>query len=639
METSAQESHGGKRDYWLQTLVSVGFVLVLAGTGFIDLWIPATAPLLLADERQAEDEMRARARFGDGSRARLFEYDLRLKSRIRRILGWRYATLLYATFGEVSRGTLAGKGDWLFLRTRALPPDTESQLMADLTASVLRALERRAASLGQKLCFAPVPRKAVIHQELLPMGTKPRPDIERRLVAELKRRGVCAADLLELFKSQSSESVYFPLDTHWTTASCVLAAEEMCRAAGLWVRPDKRRTKIVRETMRTPGERLDLLGFNEIWFTPEHLEKLRDQGLGHWSIAHGQTGARALPKGLSFGRDSGRVAICGTSFSDHRLMPRSLAHFSQLPVLNSALSAASFMHPLRLLLSNPQRLKPLRAILVEFPVHQIFFNSNSAGEILLPSAVGDIFAENTPTKIVPVLAAKEIEVATAFQSDGFVRLFARDLLEVCRLPAGRLFHSGDGVVALEIEGRVRGGTVTLELVSGGVRMYSTWPEGAERLVLPIVTPQPGALEVRLFAVSKNGAELEFGKAQVVCDLPDCTRIDIATRAPRQDNGIWQAETPLELPGASGVLSVLVCDISEEAQVPTSLRLTARYPLGEKGKRPASRGFSLAGCLPGTRVVWNDGLFAPGGPFSLTFTSDQDLLMGAPQTFMLLISKP
>ena len=60
---------------------------------------------------------------GDGSRARLIEYDLRLRSRVRRTVGPYYALALYRSLDETGQRVLAGKEGWLFLRGRAMLPE------------------------------------------------------------------------------------------------------------------------------------------------------------------------------------------------------------------------------------------------------------------------------------------------------------------------------------------------------------------------------------------------------------------------------------------------------------------------------------------------------------------------------------
>lgn len=503
----------------VRVFVLLVFVVVSAGTGLTDTFFPAPRPRMALHQELDYEARRERARVMDGSAARLLEYEQRLTSRVRRELAQPYSTWLYEFLREPSAIVVRGDGDWLFMRERALPPARSDAELAGLGAAAVAALDRRVQGLGVPLVVVPIPRKSVLHADHLPRGIDSRLGLDRVIIDALLERGITTVDLLRAFREDAVEGIYYPCDSHWSAASQLLAAEEIMRTAGRLAPEGARRTVVREGDAVTPPGRLDLLKYMDVQLEGARLRELRRQGLHNYTIEMREGPPRRFPPELDVSRRTGRIAISGTSFSDGKLFSTYLAHYSQQPILNGAMSAANFAGQLRELLLRREEFPELELVLFEFPVHQLFFGTGEDGAVRLPDSLGLLLAENLPTHTAPIALANSFVLEPAFRSGDFVDVGGHESEPLAALPAGVLFHTGDGVAALRVRGAAEGRRAMLEVQVGDVRMRALWPEGAHEVVLPLIDSGAAANRVRLFAHGDAGARVRVESVEVVIDAP------------------------------------------------------------------------------------------------------------------------
>jgi len=496
--------------------VIVLFVLVLAGTGITDTLFPASVPRRPPPELQRLLSATEDASVWDGSWARRFEVEQRLRSRVRSSVAKPYASALFTAFGELSPSTLVGDGQWLFDRERALPPDSSDEQIAGFAASVLAAVQARVESLGLACAFLPVPRKAVVCRAHLPPGVDPRPELDRLLMRALREHGVHAADVLSALETASNELLFFPCDTHWTPAAHRIAVEETLRAAGWWVEEAQRATELREATVPTPQGNFDLLLRDDVELGPALYEALRNQGATRISVVKKGGRRNEVVAGLEVDLAAGRLALCGTSFSDNRSVPSLVAHFAQTSVLRNVISAAEFMEPLRVFLER-RRTPEVERVLVEFPVHQVFFRRERGGAFILPRPVGELFARFAPAATRPIDLGPRPGLEERFAGERPAVLARGERVLVTSLPplAGRLEEGARP--CLEVRGRLESGSLELVLESVECVLAAPWPAGATRVVLPILDRDPVATGVRLLVRATEDARLVLEDVRFVLE--------------------------------------------------------------------------------------------------------------------------
>lgn len=556
----------------LRWFVFLGFLVVSAGTGITDTLFPAARPRMALHQELEYEARRERARISDGSAARLLEYDLRLTSRVRRSVSVPYSTFLYEVLHEPAWNVIRGEGDWLFMRERVIPPPRSDDEIAGLGSAAVAALDRRVHALGLPLVVAPIPRKSVMHPDKLPRGVDQRPGLDRVVIDAVADRGVRTVDLLRAFREDAVEGIYYPCDSHWSAASQLLAAEAMLREAGRLAPEEERRTVVRQGDAVTPPGRLDLLPYMDVHLAGERLRELRRQGLHNYTVEMREGPARRFPPELASGRAGGRIAISGTSFTDGKVFPTYLVHFSQEPVLNGSMSAANFGQPLHELLRRRADFPELDLILVEFAIHQLFFAGDEDGYVRLPDSFGRALADLLPPFVSRVPTAAGFETASAFAGAEWVEVGGHEPARVGALPAGAIAHGGDGVVALEVRGESRGTRPMLDVRIGDVRMRADWPRGADRVVLPLVTGAAGAPAVEVLAHGQGDAALRIVGVRVVTEGPSPDEVAPRARVLRFDeapaaDGAWRLRAAIDEPLDTRRLAALLCG-------PDGLRLGA-----------------------------------------------------------------
>lgn len=573
------------------------FLVILTGTGLVDTFFPVPPPRLPVQQRVEYAVMVEEANLRDGSRARLFEYDWRLTSLVRRALATPYSTFLYETLHEPSQRGFRGEGDWLFLRYRAEPPRLPDEELANLGASVVAALERRVEAFGWSMTSVPVPRKSVLHTDRLPRGVDPRPRIDERLQEALRERGVRTTDLLQLFREQE-RGIYYPSDSHWTPATQLLAAEEMARVAEVLAPEEERVTRVRTGDETTPLMRLDILRYIDVELEGERLASLREQGVRNYSIEMLAGPPRQFAPEVAVTRKSGVVAISGTSFSDDGRFPRYLAHFCQKPVFNGAVAAATFAGPLRILLQRRASLPELETVFFEFPVHQLFFAPDANGVVELPRTVANLFAENPPPRRTRLVDRGSFDVAEAFREGRTVELQRGETVPLVELPEGLLYHGGDGAVSIVLTGEVCAGELELELLIDDTSMRTLWPEDVEAVVLPLVGRRPGAYAIEVSARAREAdTKLRLDTIEACVELAEEDAVLLPLAAPVPDAASWVAPARFGDPIPLEAHAVLVLQLEDGLAGETVSELRIR----PAGRTEAARTVPL-GEVTGPSVV-------------------------------------
>ncbi len=480
-ERSSSERHpsGGP----VAIAVVTFFLLLLAGTGLVDTFLPAPRPDLIGPEARADRVMHARADWRNGSMARVVEHDLRLVSRVRRTVGPWYSLLLLRYFDQTTARAVAGRGGWIYIRGRIELEGDSGVEATRLAAARIAALNRRLALHGIRLVVIPVPRKAVVHPEPLPRGSHPRPNLDELLVRSLKRHGVATADLLAAWKRrmEPGELAYFQTDSHWTDTAQLWAAEESARAAGTLMPVEERQSRLV--SLGTIPQERDTLQFLGLHLPGSDFDFLELPEVPVYGVARSGTAKKILLTEHQPPRHRARQALFGTSFSAERRFPLFLEHFTQEALWNAA-EVASF--PLEIMADKLTRpaTRRLETLYLEMPNHQIL------GEPSLPG-LERIFTRLPPPMDPPPLVLVSLPVP-----QNWAQTFA-GRLEMASLPAGQLAHAGDGSVELLVEGRVEGKVVELVVEQDGYTSRFAWPAGERRVVVPLTAPRPvaGALTV------------------------------------------------------------------------------------------------------------------------------------------------
>ena len=159
-----------------------------------------------------------------------------MKRRATRFSRWLHCSLLSGVFSiqfacasEPLQG-FAGKNEWLFYTVEFT--DAADQSATDTSIDLIRRFNKVLARNGIEMAFTMVPLKARIYAEHLPDGVKNDPYIKGnydRMMQSLREGQVSVIDLNGPFLSSpqrnSDTPLFFRLDTHWSPAGAMLAAE------------------------------------------------------------------------------------------------------------------------------------------------------------------------------------------------------------------------------------------------------------------------------------------------------------------------------------------------------------------------------------------------------------------------------
>ena len=474
-------------------LAVVVFFLIVSLTLVVDMVHPLDLPALAGDERDRDRERRQDSRWRNGSRARLIDDDLRLRSRVRQVLSGPYTRSLYHYFGEAQGSIMVGRSGWLFFGGRATLSPLPDELIARRIGSILSALERRLSGMGIRLVVAPIPRKSLFSREYLPRGVDARLAVDGLFIDDLLARGVDAVDLLPLFEADDGP-LFYKHDTHWSRRAEYLAAREIIRSAGLLV-PEGQRDGELRMRYRRPGgDLLVFIGIEGLWKDRELDAQPQTE---FWEVfvderRYVHENPPSMPP----------VALIGTSYS-MRMMVELLSHFSQQTVWDAVRPATNSVATLWRFLLEHEDDSP-EIILFEIPNHHAFAGDPAP-------AIGELFAAFPPAASLPITPPGALSVSSRFVAVTGVDVTPRRLVS---LRPGALLHSGDGAVELRLRGVVEG-EIDVEMRTAGYRYRAPWRAGQEELFLPLLDAGSATTLNVLVSSSDPGSSLMLRDAELV----------------------------------------------------------------------------------------------------------------------------
>ncbi len=541
-------------------IVVVIFLAVLVGTSLVDLLAPAPFPTLIGAEKRQDARLREQAQPWDGSLFRLWEHDLRLRSRVRRSVTDVYGWFLYRSLGKLQGNIVVGPNGWLFLAARTTIPEQTDGELARRAGAVMAAVDRRIHASGMDAVVIPVPRKAAVHAIELPRRVDARPEADRAVFRELTRRGLVVADLWTAFGCELSDPAFHMLGSHWTDEAQLVAARVVAATCGLSGDPDGDGRTLSSVGPTVVGVDTDLLRLGGI--------------LGDYQLperAARKTYNLVASKGVNLPPlvedEAGRVVIIGTSFTHRRKFPAFIAHYLDEGIWSGARAGtfpgdalAAFMR----MISTPGATE---LVLLEVPCHHLVKQPDLA-------IADPIFAERPPKRI---LRYRDIGGSALLVPSGETAVIGRKLpvisiplgpvarregrgLPLVHIPEGSIAHSGDGVVALRIRGSSSAGVMLRLETAGGVAVTIPWASEVEEVNMPLLSPETSSEAIRLMAFlpSSEGkrAEVTVDSIQVVSEVPHLPRVDIAPGPPEKTATGWELVLEPESLHLLGPLSLL-----------------------------------------------------------------------------------
>lgn len=469
---------------WLGALILVVTGAVVLGTALVDTLMPLERPKLLGTELETDEAMRSAANLWDGSKARLFERDYDLTSRVRSTASEPYGQFLLRYLHETSGSVLRGFDGWLFQEARIDYPTDDPDLGQRRSVEMIRAVERRFAGHGVRFIVLPLPRKCVVGADQLPYGVRSRAQLDRGMVEAIRASGVETVDVPAAFEAWQGAALFRAADTHWTAEGMRLAAEETARASGLSV-PESERFGELFDTseLRKPmvGDLFVRLGLT----ADEDDPRLFDGGLLVVRAREGRDQERLVEF-----RQSLREAalVTGTSFST-TFFPSFVAHYIGRPVIPGggrgvrtfrALANALAKAPYGGDGAGPRALPPL--VFAEFPGHHLLQPSRKPERWTYVQGVVDLL------RLVPATGSVDVGAADTVMGDmlpGHVAVLDRSR-QLVGLGPGACIRSGDGTTELVLDLEASTSGVKLSLTCGRFAYTEELPVGRSVRRFPLM---------------------------------------------------------------------------------------------------------------------------------------------------------
>jgi len=469
------------------------FLVATAGFGAWDAWRPVPGPRLKGAERARLAQERRRADWKDGTLTALWTKDADERSNLRHHTLPTYAALLLRGLRETGGRVVVGEQGWLYLPNRITTRSRWSdERIGRFGASLFRVLERGLARRGSRLVVYVIPRKAVVAAEHLPRDYDPRPGVERSFVAELARARVEAVDLAQAFAPFGDE-VWYREDTHWSPLGQWLAAQAVCRAAGILAPEEDRRGTIDLETRKRA--RQYLLGTAGVSMERPWIRRLFPADVVQKLAPVARpTRSAQLP-------DAPVVGVVGTSFTEGESFLGDVRLLSSRPVDPGGRLGFGWASNLdRYLAAREGGLPPL--LLFEFAVYPLLQFLDSQGTVV-PAELERMLVElNSVGPHATLVGGGDIErfgLVERRVRGSSVRSLARDLVVT----------SGDGVLGLRFRLRGAGRKARLQLRVGDVRQELEWRAGDRELVLPWLASEGGGPPARVQVEGAARLELDL----------------------------------------------------------------------------------------------------------------------------------
>ncbi len=499
----------GLGDRVIAGLVTTVFLTTTFGTGITDALFPIAKINLIGEESNEQARLKDEATLWDGSLARYYEGELRMRSRVRSWVLPQYSYMKYVYFDEAPPKVTIGKQHWMFLTRRISLANQSDEFLATSAANAVVALDRRLRGNGVEFTLIPLPRKSWVAREWLPRDVDGRQAVDDLLIEELKARGVSTVDLREPYRALDPEEIYFKTDDHWTPNGARIAAMETARFSGL-LEPEAAR---LGQLQVSPPEQPYYGGcttLRSIGVRPSRVDldvlDLREPLITHLSFEPDVEHRIELsPPRVS-------RALAGTSFSNQQLFAGLLSHYSGAAIFDGARPALPFMSTVQgVLEAYAEGETKLERLFWEVPL-ATFYNSYSARSCSLGSAYGGTFWRSPPEI---QLSFQQVPPAWMGLIKGELTTLSNERFVILHTPAGALAHSGDGVIALHLSGEVRDGPLLLTLINDRLSFDLHLEPGEFDAVLPIIAQGPTAAKLRLVTRPRQRARLRIDDARIV----------------------------------------------------------------------------------------------------------------------------
>ncbi len=476
--------------------VTVAALGVLLWTGGVEVLDPPAALTLQGRERAEAEAASGDHGFWDGGLARSIETRFRLRGRVRRQWAplWSLAML---RLGDVpGSDVVVGRDGWLFLRERVEMSAAAAAEGEVILSNLYAALRRSLRAHGTELVVMPLPRKAAVCAEQLPVGLDPTAAIDASVLARFRGVGLATVDVMADWQSMECTDVYQRLDSHWALPARAAAVRAVARTI-----PDLPLGGVTAEHRMEPGAiRADTLGFAGV---------PRNHWVAPWAGAEPEPVVALVPNDLVEAFDGQRVPVSllvvGSSFCANRGVRELLVSELGLAVADASQDGRLPLVALAAALEAWEGPLP-PWVLSEFPMHQVGLVKRTSGAVMSAATAAFEFA-NRDLPVVPV-GAERIGAAV-------VR--PKKLNEpIWGYRAGSLLSSGDGVLSVEFE--VTGDAPsTWYVASGGARFPLEAPAGSKRWVLPI-TEAADPLGNFSITPTNEGALTSSFEARIVTDV-------------------------------------------------------------------------------------------------------------------------
>ena len=548
-------------------------IVVLGGTALVDLVSPAPALTLIGAEKRRDARLRSVARLWDGSLFRLWEHDLRLRSRVRRQVTDAYGWVLYRYFRHVQGNLVVGPRGWLFLGYRTSVADETDEDLARRAGAAMAAIDRRIHALGMRAIIIPVPRKAALHADELPGTVRSRPEVDRAVVRDLEERGIEVVDLWKVFEQDLSGPAYHMLGSHWTDEAQVVAAREAAAACGDSQTPEGG-WRVLKSTGLSLDVDTDLLKFAGI-----HGEYRLPGLAAREGFNLVETKGLHTPPLLE--DEPGRVVILGTSFTYRRKFPTLIAHFLGEGIWSGARAGSFPGDVLASFTSSAYKRGKTELVLFEVPCHHLVRQP-------LAGIVEPAFAEPPPPGILRYGQVRDDHLLVKSGKTTAIRK-GRTLVSI---PAGSMAHTGDGVVALRVRGASSAG-VSLKLeLTDGLSLTIPWGDDVPEVNLPLIALGPSSQTVKLKAFSRNPkASISIESVEIVSETPPLPRLDLSSERPIATSTGWEIVFDPTSEVRMGALSLLELGLGVKGRFSGDVRVEVTTTDGTGALRAEWRGLT------------------------------------------------
>ncbi len=485
--------------------VLVTFLMILVGTAAVDVIMPLDQPKLTGGEKRYLQRKRQRARWRNGSMARLFEYEYRISSRVRSTVSKPYADFMYQYLKETGSKILAGDDGWLFLRTRVAMVCGPDSLGARRSAAFHGAVSRRLGSMGIRQLFVPLPRKSVVYRDFLPIGAKVNRAYDAAVVPAMRAQGVETLNLLDLWEANPSPYLFRQTDSHWSTEGMKLTAEAAATFAG-FTGPEH---KLLGEIRRREGTGIpgDIYRMMSVTPNPSDKEYFSEDIL---TVDVNGTAVEVHDSDAD-------LVVCGTSFCTKNRFGPFVAHFFGQPVdLIPSPGKPSCVSLLRMLDDRSQRSLP-SLVLNELPSFYSIEMGRFAERWTLHEAGGELFSRHAPKKVHALdtpspLKLNGVELGTPVE--------LRGRLVIAKIEPGAIAHSGGGVVEIAINLDVQVGEASLTVRSGYNNYRVPLVSGSNQVILPVLVAQPGSKKTEVLIMPEGKSATVIVRAAVAVSAID-----------------------------------------------------------------------------------------------------------------------